>query len=66
MAVILRNGGASRTTINAINNFIRKITIDVAQTGLISKITDASGNNLAAVDLGHQGDHNTTRVAVKM
>lgn len=66
MAIILRSGGASRTATNVINNFIRKITIDVAQTGLISKITDVNGNNLAAVDLGHQGDHNTTRVAVKM
>lgn len=64
MAVILRSG-AARTT-ETINSFIRKTTVHVAQTGLIQRIISQDGMNLAAVDLGHTGDHNTTRVAVKM
>lgn len=64
MAVILRSGTA-RTT-ETTNSFVRKTTVHVAQTGLIQRITSQNGMNLAAVDLGHMGDHNTTRVAVKM
>lgn len=62
MAVILRSGTprASSATVP-----IRTSTIEVAQTGLISKITDQNDRNTGVVNLGYQGDHNVTRIQIK-
>lgn len=62
MAVILRSGTprASSATVP-----IRTTTIEVAQTGLINKITDQDGKTIGVVNLGYQGDHNVTRIQIK-
>lgn len=62
MAVILRSGTprASNATVP-----IRTTTIEVAQTGLINKITDQDGKTIGIVNLGYQGDHNVTRIQIK-
>lgn len=62
MAVILRSGTprASSATVP-----IRTTIIEVAQTGLVNKITDQDGKTIGVVNLGYQGDHNVTRIQIK-
>lgn len=63
MAVTLRNG-MSRTTSSTMP--MRTSTIHIAQTGQISGLTGNDGKAISALNLGYQGDHNVTRLYVKL
>lgn len=65
MAVILKNG-ASRTGTRANSTVpIRSSVITIAQTGLVSKL-ESEGKTVNALNLGYQGDHNVTRLYIKL
>lgn len=65
MAVILKNG-ASRTGTRTNSTVpIRSSVITIAQTGLVSKL-ESEGKTVNALNLGYQGDHNVTRLYVKL
>lgn len=66
MAVILRNG-MSRTTTSTSEVPLRSSTIHVSKNGLISKITGTNDSDIIkTINLGYRGDHNVTRIYVKL
>ena len=68
MAVILRSGATSKSTRAAAATtdiLIRTTTVQVLRTGLIGKIIDQDGKTLAAVNLGHQGDNEVSRLVIE-
>lgn len=65
MAVILKNGASRAGTRTNSMVPIRSSTITIAQTGLVSKL-ESEGKTVSALNLGYQGDHNVTRLYVKL
>lgn len=63
MAIILR--GAAKTAAAEPSFSLRTTTVEVAQTGLISKITGPSNESINVVNLGCQGDHNVSELRIK-
>lgn len=63
MAIILR--GAAKTAAAEPSFSLRTTTVEVAQTGLISKITGPSNQSINVVNLGCQGDHNVSELRIK-
>lgn len=65
MAVILKNGASRSGTRTTSTVPIRSSVITIAQTGLVSKL-ESEGKTVNALNLGYQGDHNVTRLYVKL
>ena len=63
MAIILR--GAAKTAAAEPSFSLRTTTVEVAKTGLISKITGPSNESINVVNLGCQGDHNVSELRIK-
>ena len=66
MAVILKGGAARNTPTQTQGVPLRSATIHIARTGLVEKVTGATGEAIKAINLGYQGDHNVTRIYVQL